>query len=74
MAAEAERIVFPVMLKAVKGGGGKGMRIVTSKADLPAALEACQREAKSSFGDSRVLVERYLTQPRHVELQVRVRE
>jgi 3-methylcrotonyl-CoA carboxylase alpha subunit len=70
MAEEAEKIGYPVMLKAVKGGGGKGMRVVNNASELPGALEACQREAKNSFGDSRVLVEKYLARPRHVELQV----
>jgi len=70
MAEEAAAIGYPVMLKAVKGGGGKGMRVVHSPAELPGSLEACQREAKGSFGDSRVLVEKYLPTPRHVELQV----
>jgi 3-methylcrotonyl-CoA carboxylase alpha subunit len=70
LSVEAGKVGYPVMIKAVLGGGGKGMRIVTRPEDLQAAVEACQREAKSSFGDSRVLIERYLTQPRHVELQV----
>ena len=67
---EAASIGYPVMLKAVMGGGGKGMRIVRTPSELGPALEACQREAKASFGDARVLVERYLPTPRHVELQV----
>lgn len=54
-AEEAEKIGFPVMLKAVKGGGGKGMRVVHSAGDLPAALEACQREAKNSFGEEPIM-------------------
>jgi 3-methylcrotonyl-CoA carboxylase alpha subunit len=58
------------MLKAVKGGGGKGMRIVRHERDMRDAAEACSREARASFGDSRILVERYLPTPRHVELQV----
>ena len=70
MRSAAAEIGYPVMLKAVKGGGGKGMRVVHRDADLPGALEACQREAASSFGDARVLVEKYLPRPRHVELQV----
>jgi 3-methylcrotonyl-CoA carboxylase alpha subunit len=68
--AEATSMGFPIMLKAVKGGGGKGMRIVRNVDELPSALAACQREAKASFGDSRVLIERYLERPRHIELQV----
>ena len=67
---EAKRVGYPVLLKAVAGGGGKGMRLVEKEADLADALAAVQREAKSSFGDERVLVEKYLTSPRHVEIQV----
>jgi len=67
---EAEGIGYPVMLKAVRGGGGKGMRIVRSREELPSALEACKREASNSFGSSAVLVERYLPRPRHIEFQV----
>jgi 3-methylcrotonyl-CoA carboxylase alpha subunit len=61
---------FPLLIKATAGGGGKGMRLVESAAALPAALAAVQREAKASFGDARVLLERYLRGPRHVEVQV----
>jgi 3-methylcrotonyl-CoA carboxylase alpha subunit len=68
--SEASKIGYPVMVKAVMGGGGKGMRIVREHSEFAAALEACQREAKNSFGDPRVLIERYLPTPRHVELQV----
>jgi 3-methylcrotonyl-CoA carboxylase alpha subunit len=68
--SEARKIGYPVLLKAVLGGGGKGMRIVDEEKDLKEALEACQREGKASFGDARVLVEKYLRKPRHVELQV----
>lgn len=68
--AEAERIGYPVMLKAVLGGGGKGMRMVESDEEIEANIEACQREALSSFGDGRILIERFLRTPRHVELQV----
>ncbi|KAI9011637.1 carbamoyl-phosphate synthase L chain, ATP binding domain-containing protein [Hyaloraphidium curvatum] len=70
LAAEAERIGFPVLIKAVKGGGGKGMRIATSAAEFPEQLESARREAERSFGDGRVLVEKYITRPRHVEVQV----
>lgn len=70
LAAEAEKIGFPVLIKASAGGGGKGMRIVTAAGDFPAALESAKREAASSFGDDRVLVEKYLTAPRHIEVQV----
>jgi 3-methylcrotonyl-CoA carboxylase alpha subunit len=69
-AAEAARIGYPVMLKAVRGGGGKGMRIVRSAGELAGALDACRREAATSFGSSAVLVEKYLARPRHIEFQV----
>jgi 3-methylcrotonyl-CoA carboxylase alpha subunit len=67
---EADKIGYPVLLKASAGGGGKGMRIVEASADFKAALASCQREAISSFGDDRVLLEKYLTRPRHIEIQV----
>lgn len=67
---EANRIGYPVLIKASAGGGGKGMRIVQSEADFKDALSSCKREAISSFGDDRVLVERYLSKPRHIEIQV----
>src|SRR3954463_4031544 len=67
---EAARIGFPVLIKPSAGGGGKGMRVVSSKKEFLPALEAARREAKSSFGDDRVLVERYLERPRHIEIQV----
>ncbi len=67
---EAEKIGFPVLLKAVAGGGGKGMRLVDSPARFDEELAAAQREASSSFGDDKMLVEKFLTQPRHVEIQV----
>ncbi len=67
---EADRIGYPVLIKAAAGGGGKGMRIVASGADFAAALAACQREAASAFGDSRVLLEKYLQRPRHIEVQI----
>ncbi len=63
-------IGFPVLIKASAGGGGKGMRVVTEAGDLDAAIAAAQREGASSFGDPRLLIERYLTKPRHVEVQV----
>ena len=66
----AEAIGFPVLIKASAGGGGKGMRIVRRGAEFDAALASCRREAKSAFGDDRVLVERYLERPRHIEVQV----
>jgi 3-methylcrotonyl-CoA carboxylase alpha subunit len=68
--AQAVQMGFPVLIKASAGGGGKGMRIVTSAAEFAAALASCQREAKSSFGDDHVLIERYLAKPRHIEVQV----
>ena len=67
---QADRITYPVLLKASAGGGGKGMRIVEKSADFKAALASCKREALSSFGDDKVLVEKYLTRPRHIEIQV----
>ncbi|MFL1516314.1 acetyl/propionyl/methylcrotonyl-CoA carboxylase subunit alpha [Pseudomonas prosekii] len=65
-----ERIGYPVLLKATAGGGGKGMKVVEDVSQLAEALASAQREAKSSFGDSRMLVEKYLLKPRHVEIQV----
>jgi len=70
LAKEAARIGFPVLIKAVAGGGGKGMRRVDKAGDFAAALASCQREAKASFGDDRVLLETYVTRPRHIEVQV----
>ncbi len=67
---QADQICYPVLLKATAGGGGKGMRIVTRSEDFADALSSCQREAKNSFGDERVLVEKYLTRPRHIEIQI----
>jgi 3-methylcrotonyl-CoA carboxylase alpha subunit len=66
----AFEIGYPVLIKAIAGGGGKGMRRVDTQADFDVALESAQREAKSSFGDSRVLIEKYVSAPRHIELQV----
>ena len=68
--AQADQIGYPVLLKASAGGGGKGMRVVTRSEDFADALASCQREAKNSFGDARVLVEKYLTRPRHIEIQI----
>jgi len=68
--SEANRIGYPVLLKASAGGGGKGMRVVERSEDFQAALASCKREAASSFGDDKVLVEKYLTRPRHIEIQV----
>jgi 3-methylcrotonyl-CoA carboxylase alpha subunit len=67
---EAGGIGYPVLIKASAGGGGKGMRIVPDAKGFAAALESAQREAKASFGDDRVLIERYLERPRHIEVQV----
>ena len=70
LAREAERIGYPVLIKASAGGGGKGMRRVDRPEDFAAALAGCQREAAASFGSDHVLVERYVTRPRHIEIQV----
>ncbi len=70
LAAQAARIGYPVLIKASAGGGGKGMRRVDRAEDFASALQSCQREAKASFGDDHVLVERYVTRPRHIEIQV----
>jgi 3-methylcrotonyl-CoA carboxylase alpha subunit len=67
---EARKVGYPVLIKASAGGGGKGMRIVADAASFAAALESARREAKSAFGDDRVLVERYLERPRHIEVQI----
>ncbi|MBI5121692.1 MAG: acetyl/propionyl/methylcrotonyl-CoA carboxylase subunit alpha [Rhodospirillales bacterium] len=67
---EAVRIGFPVLIKASAGGGGKGMRVVTKLGELEGAIASARREAKASFGDDTLLVEKYLSQPRHVEIQV----
>jgi acetyl-CoA carboxylase biotin carboxylase subunit len=68
--SEADATGYPVLIKAVAGGGGKGMRRVDAPADFAAALTSCQREAAASFGDDRVLIEKYVTRPRHIEVQV----
>lgn len=68
--AQADAMGYPVLIKASAGGGGKGMRIVESSAHFLDALSSCQREAKSSFNDDHVLIERYLQKPRHIEIQV----
>ena len=67
---QAARIGFPVVIKAVSGGGGRGMRVVDTQADFAAALGSARQEAASAFGDDRVLIERYLQRPRHIEVQV----
>jgi 3-methylcrotonyl-CoA carboxylase alpha subunit len=68
--AEAEKIGFPVLIKASGGGGGRGMRVVTAAGDFARALDGAKREAAGAFGDNRVLIERYLARPRHIEVQV----
>jgi 3-methylcrotonyl-CoA carboxylase alpha subunit len=68
--AEAERIGYPVLIKAVAGGGGKGMRKVDAPADFEDALVSCKREAVASFGNDVVLLEKWVTNPRHIEVQV----
>ncbi len=70
LATEAKAIGYPVLIKAVAGGGGKGMRKVEAEGDFLAALASCRREAAASFGDDRVLLEKYVTRPRHIEVQV----
>ncbi|MFA5684182.1 MAG: biotin carboxylase N-terminal domain-containing protein [Lysobacteraceae bacterium] len=70
LVAEAARVGFPLMIKAAHGGGGKGMRIVRQPADFLAALQSCQREAANAFGRDRVLLERYIETPRHIEFQI----
>jgi 3-methylcrotonyl-CoA carboxylase alpha subunit len=67
---EADKIGYPVLIKASAGGGGKGMRIVQDGSGFAAALDSARREAKSAFGDDRVLVEKYLERPRHIEVQI----
>jgi 3-methylcrotonyl-CoA carboxylase alpha subunit len=67
---EADAIGYPVLIKAVAGGGGKGMRKVNAAGEFADMLESCRREAASSFGDDRVLIEKYIERPRHIEVQV----
>lgn len=67
---EAEKIGYPVLIKAVLGGGGKGMRLVERKEDLQAGIDSARREAKKSFDDDRLLLEKFIVKPRHVEVQV----
>ena len=67
---QAYKVGYPVLIKAVAGGGGKGMRRAEHHTDFDAALEAAQREAQSAFGDARVLIERYVNAPRHIEMQI----
>ncbi len=70
LTAAALEVGFPVLLKPSAGGGGKGMRLVENEAQLSAAIESARREARSSFGDDTLLVERFVTSPRHIEIQV----
>ncbi|KIV91626.1 hypothetical protein PV10_06144 [Exophiala mesophila] len=70
LAQEAESIGYPVLIKAVRGGGGKGMRIVKSAEEFPDMLESAKSESRNSFGNDEVLVEKYITTPRHIEVQV----
>jgi 3-methylcrotonyl-CoA carboxylase alpha subunit len=70
LAREAERIGFPVLIKASAGGGGKGMKVANNAAEFAQALASAKREAKNSFGDDNVLIERYLLRSRHIEIQV----
>ncbi|BGP57610.1 hypothetical protein JCM8202v2_005254 [Rhodotorula sphaerocarpa] len=67
---QADKIGYPVLIKAVSGGGGKGMKIVDRKEDFAGQLESAKREARKHFGDDEVLLERYITRPRHVEVQI----
>lgn len=66
----AEKIGFPVMMKAAAGGGGKGMRIVNDKKEVPSAYSSTRNEAKKSFGDDRIFIEKFIENPRHIEIQV----
>ena len=70
LAQQADAIGYPVLIKASSGGGGKGMRVVTTRDAFQDALGSCKREALSSFGDDKVLIERYLQKPRHIEIQI----
>ncbi len=70
LGAESKKIGYPQLLKASAGGGGKGMRLVEDEKDFAAALESARREASAAFGDDKMLIERYLRRPRHVEMQV----
>ncbi|MGH6821502.1 MAG: biotin carboxylase N-terminal domain-containing protein, partial [Methylocella sp.] len=67
---QATQIGYPVLIKAVAGGGGKGMRLVEAAGDFADALASCQREAASSFGNAHVLIEKYIQRPRHIEVQI----
>jgi acetyl-CoA carboxylase biotin carboxylase subunit len=66
----AERIGYPILIKAAAGGGGKGMRIVNAQSEIKSAVRGARSEAKSAFGDDRIYIEKYLVQPRHIEIQI----
>ena len=66
----ADEVGFPLLVKASAGGGGRGMRLVRTAEDLPEALAAARREAAAAFGDDRLLLERFVERPRHVEIQL----
>ncbi|MGN6116759.1 MAG: acetyl/propionyl/methylcrotonyl-CoA carboxylase subunit alpha [Nitrobacter sp.] len=70
LAAAADKAGYPVLVKASAGGGGRGMRVVREASELKAALESARREAKAAFGDDRMLIEKYVDNPRHIEVQV----
>ena len=70
LATAARKIGYPVLIKATAGGGGRGMRVVQRELDLAESIKSARREAESAFGDDRVLIEKYLTRPRHIEVQV----
>ncbi len=70
LAAEAEKIGYPVLLKAAYGGGGKGMRVVEKASEFKQAFDSAKREAQASFGNDKMLIEKFITRPRHVEIQV----
>src|SRR6202007_859580 len=70
LAKAADRVGFPVLVKASAGGGGRGMRIVRAASELAAAITSAKREAKAAFGDDRLLIEKYVDNPRHIEVQV----
>jgi propionyl-CoA carboxylase alpha chain len=69
-AVAAEAVGYPVLLKPAAGGGGKGMRVVDKPEDLESAMRLCQQETRKSFGDDRIFVERFIKQPRHIEIQI----
>ena len=66
----AEKVGYPVMLKASNGGGGRGMRIVNNAEEMPKEFEEARNEAKKAFGDDKIFIEKYLRNPKHIEVQV----